>query len=227
MAAIIALRSGDLARIRAALREPPRDPLLIGALIPLLEQRELLRPVIAALTAFGPRAAGQLVDRLLDPATPEIVRRRLPLVLKSCASSLARDGLIQGLSASSLEVRLRCGRALLALTDRHPELIVNGPFVLSAVERELADGGDPGRVHEHVFNLLGLALEREPVHIAARAFESDDAYLEAPRSSTWRRCSRAGSSRCWGRAWPCRALRRGSTRTRRRCGPSCWTRRPR
>ena len=177
MAAIVELRSGDLDRIRAALRALPRDPLLVGALIPLLERREILRPVIAALTAFGARAAGQLVDRLLDPATPEIVRRRLPLVLKSCPSSLVCDGLMQGLSASSVEVRLRCGRALLALTERHPELVVNGQVALGAVERELSDAGDHGRVQEHVFNLLGLALEREPVRIAARAFESDDAYL--------------------------------------------------
>jgi len=177
VAAIIELRSGDLDRIRAALRAPPRDLLLVGALIPLLEHREILRPVVAALTAFGTRAAGQLVDRLLDPATPEIVRRRLPLVLKSCASSVVCDGLMQALSSSSVEVRLRCGRALLALTERHPELEVNGQFVLRAVERELANAGDHGRVQEHVFNLLGLALERETVRIAALAFDGDDAYL--------------------------------------------------
>jgi hypothetical protein len=177
VAAIIELRSGDLDRIRAALRSLPRDPLLVGALIPLLEQRELVRRVVAALTAFGARAAGQLVDRLLDSAAPEIVRRRLPLVLKSCASSLARDGLMQALSAPSFEVRLRCGRALLALTERHPELAVNGQLALSAVERELSNADDHDRIHEHVFNLLGLALEREPVHISALAFESDDAYL--------------------------------------------------
>ena len=177
VAAIIELRSGDPNRIRAALRSPPRDPLLIGALIPLLEHSEVLRPVMAALTAFGARAAGQLVDRLLDPATPDIVRRRLPLVLKSCPSTLARDGLIQALAASSFDVRLRCGRALLALTERHPELLVNGQFALSAVERELSNVGEHGRVHEHIFNLLGLALEREPVRITALAFEGDDAYL--------------------------------------------------
>jgi hypothetical protein len=51
------------------------------------------------------------VDALLDPATPDVVRRRLPLVLKSCASILARDGLVQALAAFSLEVRLRCVRA--------------------------------------------------------------------------------------------------------------------
>ena len=84
---------------------------------------------------------------------------------------------MQALSASSFEVRLRCGRALLALTERHPELVVNGQFALSAVERELSNPGDHGRVHEHVFNLLGLALEREPVRITALAFETDDAYL--------------------------------------------------
>ena len=34
----------------------------------------------------------------------------------------------------------------------------------------------PG-VREHLFNLLALALEREPVRIAARAFESDDHFV--------------------------------------------------
>ena len=32
-------------------------------------------------------------------------------------------------------------------------------------------------VREHVFNLLALALEREPVRIAARAFATDDVYV--------------------------------------------------
>jgi len=32
-------------------------------------------------------------------------------------------------------------------------------------------------IKEHVFNLLALALEREPVRIAARAFGTDDAYM--------------------------------------------------
>ena len=111
------------------------------------------------------------------PTRPEVVRRRLPLVLKSCASPLARDGLVQALGAPSLELRLRCGRALLALTADHPELAVPMPSALGAVERELGGDGDPRLVREHVFNLLALALEREPVHIAARAFETDDPYL--------------------------------------------------
>jgi hypothetical protein len=177
LAAVAGLRSGDPARIRAALRVPLSDPLLIGALIPALAQRETLRLVVAALCAFGPRAAGQLVDALLDPATPETVRRRLPLVLKSCASPFARDGLVQSLAASSFEVRLRCGRALLWLTDDHPELAVAPPLALAMLERELAGAEDHADAREHLFNLLALALEREPARIAARAFDSGDRYV--------------------------------------------------
>jgi hypothetical protein len=180
VAAIASLRSGDLSRVRQVLRAPPTDPLIVGALVPLLANREILSQVVKALTAPGVRAAGQLVDALLDPATPDVVRRRLPLVLKSCASSLARDGLVQALAASSFEVRLRCGRALLALTEKHSELALSPHSILAVVERELtgpADDADDGAVREHVFNLLALVLEREPVRIAAIAFDSGDEYL--------------------------------------------------
>ena len=177
VAAIASLRSGDPSRILQVLRAPPTDPLLVGALVPLLANKEILRQVVKALTAFGARAAGQLVDALLDPATPDIVRRRLPLVLKSCASSLARDGLVQALAAASSEVRLRCGRALLALTDNHPELALAAASSRLSSASSLEDGGDDDAVREHVFNLLALVLEREPVHIAALAFDSDDLYL--------------------------------------------------
>ena len=177
VAAIASLRSGDLPRIRQVLRAPPTDPLIVGALVPLLANKDLLGSVVKSLSAYGPRAAGQLVDALLDPATPDLVRRRLPFVLKSCASIRARDGLVQALTASSLEVRLRCGRALLALTDKHPELALSPTAVYEAVERELTGASDDGVVREHVFNLLSLVLEREPVHIAALAFDSGDMYL--------------------------------------------------
>jgi AAA family ATP:ADP antiporter len=177
VAAIVELRSGDPVRTRAALHALPPHPLVIGALIPLLEQRALLREVVAALTSFGSRGAGQLVDAMLSPATPDVVRRRLPLVLKSCASTLARDGLISGLSAIDFDLRLRCGRALLALIDRSPDLTVSPHVALDAVERALTDTGDSVFVREHVFNLLALALDRESVKIAAMAFETDDPYL--------------------------------------------------
>jgi hypothetical protein len=177
VAAIVEFRSGDLLRIRAALRDPPRDPLIIGALIPLLTRDDLVRTVVSALVAFKDRAAGEMVSVLLDTATPDVIRRRLPLALKSCPSPIARDGLATALGLFSFEVRQRCGRALLALTDEHPELLKPIPDGLSLVERELTSDGDPDLVREHVFNLLALTLEREPMRIAARAFTTDDAYV--------------------------------------------------
>ena len=177
IAAIVELRSGDLLRIRAALRDPPRDPLIIGALVPLLARDDVMRSAVSALTEFGARAAGEMVSALLDPATPDVIRRRLPLALKSCPAAIARDGLLTALERFGFEIRLRCGRALLALTDEHPELVQSFPDVLALVERELSGGGEPNLVREHVFNLLALALDREPVRIAARAFGTDDPYV--------------------------------------------------
>ncbi|MEO8370939.1 MAG: hypothetical protein ABI806_17280, partial [Candidatus Solibacter sp.] len=75
-----ALRSGNTTRIRAALASLPRDPSLIGPLVPLLANRHILRPTVAALKSFGPRAAGEMASALLDTGTPDAVRRRLPAV---------------------------------------------------------------------------------------------------------------------------------------------------
>jgi hypothetical protein len=85
--------------------------------------------------------------------------------------------MLAALEAPDFELRLRCGRAVLALTDEHPELLKPVPGALSLVERELSSNGAPHLVREHVFNLLALALEREPVRIAARAFGTDDGYM--------------------------------------------------
>jgi ATP:ADP antiporter, AAA family len=177
VAAIVEFRSGDLFRIRAALRDPPRDPLIIGSLVHLLARDEVVRMAVSALTTFGARAAGEMVSVLLDPDTPDVIRRRLPLALKSCPSAIARDGLLGALETFEFEIRLRCGRALLALTDEHPDLWKPFPAALSLVERELNDPGETHVLTEHIFNLLALALDREPVRIAARAFTTEDAYV--------------------------------------------------
>ena len=50
---------------------------------------------------------------------------------------------------------------------------------------------------EHVFNLLALVLEREPVHIAARAFDSDDMYLRGTALEYLETVLPPGSSRRW------------------------------
>ena len=185
VAALVELRSGDVLRIRAALRTLPHDPLLIGALVQLLARHDIVQRVITALTAYGPRAAGEMVSVLLDPATPDVIRRRLPLALKFCASQTARDGLFEALGTSGFETRIRCGRALLTLTDEHPDLLVPFPAALTLVDKELdrwsdtaAREGTPALVREHVFNLLALALDREPARIAAVAFTVDNAFAQ-------------------------------------------------
>ena len=72
VAAIAHAALGEISsRIRQLLRSPPTDPLIVGALVPLLANKELLEPVVKTLSAYGPRAAGQLVDALLDAETPE------------------------------------------------------------------------------------------------------------------------------------------------------------
>ena len=176
VAAIAELRSGDLLRIRAALRDPPRDPLIIGALVPLLARDDVMRAAVSALAGFGARAAGEMVSVLLDRDTPDVVRRRLPLALMACPSPIARDGLFAALDGFDFEIRLRCGRALLSLTDDHPELSAPFPAALALAERELKESGERHRVRDHVFNLLALALEREAMRIAARMFTTDDLY---------------------------------------------------
>jgi ATP:ADP antiporter, AAA family len=177
VAAIVELRSQDLTRLRAALRNLPDDPLLVGALVPLLARDEIVRQVVTALAGFGARAAGEMASVLLDPTSPDVVRRRLPLALKSCPSPLARDALLAALDSPSFELRRRCARALIALTDEYPRLLAPFPGVLTSVEHEVHADAEPHLVREHVFNLLALALEREPVRIAARSFATDDAYL--------------------------------------------------
>jgi hypothetical protein len=176
-ASFIALRSGDSTRIRSALATLPLDPTLIGALVPLLANRHILRQTTDALKAFGPRAAGELVSALLDSDTPDVVRRRLPIVLESCGSPVARDGLVAALVAEPLEVRSRSARALLALTEKYPLLAVPSTAAIAAAERQLRSAETSREVRDFIFNLLALGFEREPMRIAARAFDSDDPWL--------------------------------------------------
>ena len=51
-----------------------------------------------------------------------------------------------------------------------------GPTI-DAAERQLRSGGNSRQDREFVFNLLALAFEREPMRIAAQAFDSADAWV--------------------------------------------------
>jgi len=175
--AYAALRTGSVSRVRMALKTLPPDPTLISPLVPLLAHRNILRQIVEALKSFGPRAAGEMASALLDANTSEIVRRRLPMVLGDCNSPLARDGLMAALTVEPLQVRARAARALLALTEKYPALAVPPAVALSAAEHQLQGGETSRESREFVFNLLALAFEREPMQIAARGFESPDAWV--------------------------------------------------
>ncbi|WP_438039225.1 hypothetical protein [Sorangium sp. So ce128] len=201
LAATADLRSGDPERIRRALvREP--DPSLVPHLLPLLEREGLTSEAIRALRAVAPRATGQLVDALLDPSVSVALRRRIPRVLQACPTQRAADGLILGLADERFEVRFQCGVALARLLQQRAPIHLRHDDVIEAAMREIAIGrrvwdAQPPNVApsveaplaerllvertsrslEHVFRVLSLCLEREPLEIAYRALHADDAHL--------------------------------------------------
>jgi hypothetical protein len=175
--AITELRSGDRDRARLVLRQM-RVPsaALVPHLIPLLTQDDLFVEVLRALRRAAPAVTGQLLDALLDPSEDPAVRRRLPRVLKVCGTKRAVYGLLLGLEDARLDVRAQCALALASITGRHPELSVPRADAFAAVRREVsAAGGAPDL--DHVFTLLSLALEREPLQIALQALRGPDRAL--------------------------------------------------
>jgi HEAT repeat protein len=132
--------------------------------------------VLRALRRVAPAVTGQLLDALLDPSKDPAVRRRLPRVLKVCATPRAVHGLLLGLGDTRLDVRAQCALALASITSRHPELDVSRADVFSVVRREVSDAeGAPDL--DHVFTLLSLVLEREPLQIALQALRGPDRAL--------------------------------------------------
>jgi hypothetical protein len=83
-------------------------------------------------------------------------------------------------------VRARCGLGLLRISERNPAAVkLSRDTVFAAALRELqrdesADAGEGGAagshddVVDHVFTLLSLVLEREPMRLASRALNSED-----------------------------------------------------
>jgi hypothetical protein len=175
--AISDLRSGDKGLVRLVLRQPPRPPsALVAHLLPLLAQDDLFLEALRALRRMAPEVTGQLVDALLDPQQDPAVRRRVPRVLKVCATKRAVDGLAQGLDDELFDVREQCAIALASISARNPELAVPRSSVFAVALREV-QGGPEVLDLDHVFTLLSLALEREPLQIALQAVRGTDRSL--------------------------------------------------
>jgi hypothetical protein len=195
--AVADLRSGHPEAVRQALRREPLDPGLVGHVLPLLGRNDLFLDALRALRRVAPRATGQLLDALLDPDEDVAVRLRIPRVLRVVATQRAADGLLQALGDPLFEVRRQCALALARIAEREPSLRLPREAVFAAVRRELGAGphawgeqtearatGESGsserpetareRGLAHVFTLLSLALERDPLQIASWAVRGGD-----------------------------------------------------
>ncbi|HEY3121918.1 MAG TPA: hypothetical protein VGL15_14935, partial [Vicinamibacteria bacterium] len=199
--AVADLRSHETETVYRALRGPEAtDPALVGHLIPLLGRNDVFLDVLRVLRRTAPRATGQLLDALLDPRQDAAVRRRIPRVLRGSPTQRAVDGLLLALSGPEFEVRRQCALTLARLTEREPALVVPRGTVFAAALRELGAGpegwsGDSAASVEdptpeaerpqtpaerglsHVFTLLSLAVEREPLQIAYWALLGADAAM--------------------------------------------------
>jgi hypothetical protein len=198
------LLSGDIPRIRTVLQEPSFDPRLAAHAIVLLANDAIQKEAVRALRTVAFRITGQLTDALLDRAAPAAVRRRVARVMAACTSQRAVDGLVEGLLDDSFEVRYQCGLTLLKITQDARHLTVAKESALAAVRREvdldrklwqhqppLASGDEEAdaplvdgflrdrtsRSLQHVFSILALVFEREPMRLALIALSGEDENL--------------------------------------------------
>jgi hypothetical protein len=171
------LCSDDPERVRRVASAHEVDSRLFPQLIRLLARDGLYEPVAGALRRASGRCTGQLVDALLDPALPSVVRRRVARVLKEVPSQRAVDGLLLGLEDARFDIQYRSAQALGRIHARRPRIVLPREKVLEAAVRAAQHAGDSPRHLEHVFALLGLFLDREPLEIARRALDAADRAL--------------------------------------------------
>jgi ATP:ADP antiporter, AAA family len=172
------LRSEDAETVRRALRRTEELlPPLVAHVIPLLARDDVFLEALRVLRRAAPRATGQLLDALLDPRYEVSVRRRVARALRGCPTQRAVDGLLLGMDDPSFEVRRECALTLARLAERDPGLVLPQAAVFAAVLRHL-EAGTPGEQElAHVFTLLSLVLERQPLEISYRALRGGDVGL--------------------------------------------------
>lgn len=196
------LRSGDAERVLPALTRV--EPVLVAQVIRLLAWDEVSPLAREALVHQGRGITGQLVDVLVDETQDFAVRRRIPRILARLGGQRAMDGLMESLGDSRFEVRFQCGRAMDYLRQKDRELHVEAARIYEVVGRELSVSKPIWEGHrlldqrdvmdsysflddvlreranqslEHVFSLLAVVLEREPLQVAFRALHSEDRLL--------------------------------------------------
>lgn len=194
------LRTGEAPDVRTLLAFEELDLRLVPFAIALLARRDVYHEAIAALRRVADRAVGPLVAALCDADQPFAIRRRLPRVLEVCESPEAAAGLAAALDDERFEVRYRCALALARIAARDPSKRPSAERVHEVVHKELEAGRKVwdsrrlldddaeedaplleravrDRVHrsvEHVFTLLSLAYDPEPLRLSLFALAGDD-----------------------------------------------------
>lgn len=173
----------------------------VACAIQLLAHPRHQRQALTRLSELAPVITGQLLDALLDAESDFIIRRRIPRALCTCPTQRVVDGLLLGIADQRFEVRYTCGRVLLKLTELNPQLVISLEKATDAIRLEIDSGkrvaesatfeddstsveesklvaglvrDRVSRSLEHVFAILSLLLEREPLRLAFRALHDDD-----------------------------------------------------
>jgi MFS family permease len=180
LSSVTDLRSGSKERIRILLGRPEGlDLALVGHVIPLLVRRDVAGDALRALRPLAPKVTGQLIDALVDHGSEPALRRRVARILKSSPTPRSVEGLLLGLADPEPSVRIECGKVLGAIKAAESAAVVRPDPVFEAVQRELASSDTIGSTLalDHVFALLSLVLETEPVLISLQALRGGNKEL--------------------------------------------------
>ncbi len=141
-----ALLSGDVARMRQALRQRlrgesgsgRRERQLTGHVLPLLDHPLLAGDAESFLRRVAPRVVGQLVDALLDPGEPESVQLRIAALLAEFEDPRSMAGLLAASGRGAFEVRFASARAAARRVARADSPVADRAAVYALVRRELS-----------------------------------------------------------------------------------------
>lgn len=196
------LASADDEQIRSVLTSSkPLGADSVPALARLLARDKFRDAAARRLIALGEPAGAGLAEILRDDTADFVVRRRIAGVLGAIPGETTFHALVEALAADRFEVRYRAARSL---SRRHADSnagLEDG--VWSAIRSELSRGravwelarlldqtdsdefvderaARRGQLSlEHVFRLLSLVLDAEPIHAAWNSIAGDHAEIES------------------------------------------------
>jgi hypothetical protein len=172
---ILALQSGDPARVRRVVDGGVLTPAVIPHLIPLLDLEATALEAMQALRAVAPQRPGALVDALLDVRHSSVMRRRLARVMSACRSAAVVHALLQACEDDHVSVRVQAARTLFVIRRRHPELTIDENRVIQLIQEEVAGGiKDVGLV----FTLIALVRPAGPIRAAYRSLRAGTAHAQ-------------------------------------------------